>query len=280
MCEPLNIVTNGAPKCSLKCQFYYRYGNSSCQMSNTGTYLRIKYDGASDVLFNNGAYTPEEVRIYTPSVHLYSGKAAEGELIIVHKGNLGGLLVCVPLTTKGRSTSGSDLLREIITASPSSAEGSKSINLTDFTAGSFIPKERFYTYKRPFFDDCSGSDSRYVVFHQNYAALHVDSDVLKKLQIAKHNISTVEGDVSVNETGTKKNGFNGEGQIYIDCQPTGQSTDEIVYKDEEGLKFKMNPEVVQMIMSALMAIGFVVALYFGFQFVMKYLNGSEKNVKP
>lgn len=274
-CEPLNILTEGAAKCSLKCQFYYKYGNSSCQMVNTGTYLSITYDGMSDVVYNNKQYTPEEIRIYTPSVHKFADKAVEAEVIIKHKGNSGGLLVCVPVTTEGVATKGSELLKEIIQYAPTSSEGSKSISLADFNANFLIPTGRFYTYTHPFFDgECTPTEYQYVVFHPRYTSISLEQTVLESLQIAKHNIDTMEGSVSVNVSGTTKNGFAGDGQIYIDCQPTGQAEEEIVFKESTDSK-GWRPETTQMIVNILVGVIAIVAAYFILQFVLKKVEGLK-----
>ena len=41
-------------------------------------------------------------------------------------------------------------------------------------------------------------------------------------------INTVPGTAFYNEKGTSANGFSSDGQIYIDCQPVGESTDTVV----------------------------------------------------
>jgi carbonic anhydrase len=276
-CAPFNIVTEGAAKCALKCQFYYKYGNSSCQMVNTGTYLSITYDGTSDVVFNNKQYTPEEIRIYTPSVHRYADKAVAAEVIIKHKGNSGGLLVCVPVTKEGAASKGSELLSQLIKFSPSSSEGSKSMSLPDFNANFLIPSGRFYTYQHPFFDGvCVPRNYEYIVFHPRYTAVSLDADVLKQLQIASHNIETMEGAVSVNEAGTSKNGFAGDGQIYIDCQPTGHAEEEIVFKEPTQSK-SWSPEATQMILNVFIGILAIVVAYVMLQFVLKKIQSLKSS---
>jgi len=275
-CAPFNILTNGAANCSLKCQFYYKYGNSSCQMVNTGTYLSIAYDGMGDVVYNNKQYTPEEVRVYTPSVHKYADSAVAAEIVIKHKGNSGGLLVCVPVTLDGTASKGSELLSEIIKLAPSSSEGSKSISLADFNANFLIPTSRFYTYQHPFFDgQCVPDEYQYVVFHPRYASISIEASVMDQLQIAQHNIDTMEGSVSVNETGTTKNGFAGDGQIYIDCQPTGQAEEEIVLKEEKK-ESGWGPETTQLLVNIFIGILAIMAAFFMLELVLN----KVKSFKP
>jgi len=275
-CAPFNILTNGAANCSLKCQFYYKYGNSSCQMVNTGTYLSIAYDGMGDVVYNNKQYTPEEVRVYTPSVHKYADSAVAAEIVIKHKGNSGGLLVCVRVTLDGTASKGSELLSEIIKLAPSSSEGSKSISLADFNANFLIPTSRFYTYQHPFFDgQCVPDEYQYVVFHPRYASISIEASVMDQLQIAQHNIDTMEGSVSVNETGTTKNGFAGDGQIYIDCQPTGQAEEEIVLKEEKK-ESGWGPETTQLLVNIFIGILAIMAAFFMLELVLN----KVKSFKP
>jgi hypothetical protein len=245
-------------------------------MANKGTYLALKYDGSSDVVYNNKTFTPEEIRIYVPSVHTYAGQAVAGEVVIKHGGNSGGLLVCVPITNVGAASKGSELLTKIINFSPSSSEGSKSMNLPDFNANFLIPSSRFYTYQHPFFDgNCTPTNFQYVVFHPNYASIPLGASVLKSLQIANHNIGTTKGDVSVNKTGTTKNGFAGDGQIYIDCQPTGQTEEEIVFKEPTQSK-GWSPETTQLLMNILVGVLAIGIAYYILQFVF----GKVDKLKP
>ena len=236
--SPLDIKLADATPCSLKCNLYYKYGNSTCHITNAINNLRILYDGKSDVVFNNLAYTPTEIRIFAPSIHTFGDERALAEIIVYHTSSRGGLLVCIPIT-EGRAPPGKDT--EIISALISQAPGvneSTSLNIADFNVNFLIPKSRYFTYAGPLpYGPCDPSKIfQYVVFHPRFGSVVLDATTIKKLSQSIHssNIATKRGEaVYVNIKGTTANGFAGNGQIYIDCQPTGQSEEEVVYKETE-----------------------------------------------
>ena len=76
-------------KCDLKCSYSFNYNNSSCIATNRGDYISLSYDKSSKppVTYNTTNYDVQEVRIYIPSLHSYSGSKSDGELIIVESQN-------------------------------------------------------------------------------------------------------------------------------------------------------------------------------------------------
>jgi carbonic anhydrase len=235
MCDaPINIIKRGADICSLKCLLWYKYGNSSCVVNNRSTELVILYDGQSDVLFNSVPYKPIDVRIFKPSLHTYDGTFADGEIVITHKGAAGGLVVCIPIMKSNsvNASTGTNLIHDIITSAPSD-KGSTSLNLQDFNLNHIIPKSSYFSYTGTL---CYGTCDpkvryNYVVFPKKdgIALAQKTFDHLGNL-IHDSYIPVHEKPCFFNEKGTKSNGFSGEGQIYIDCQPTGEEG-EIMFKE-------------------------------------------------
>jgi hypothetical protein len=191
-----------------------------------------EYDGASDVMFNSVSYNPVEIRLFKPSLHKFNGTNADAELVIVHTGTNGGLLVCIPIGKSVGATSsmGSTMLESII-------EGTKdgesvSLNLQNFNANHFIPKSGYYSYQGSLlYGDCKRKELyNYVVFPPQ--SLKISVKMMNRLGNIIHDadVQAVSGDCYWNEKGTMNNGFAGEGQIYIDCQPTDDQG-EIVYKE-------------------------------------------------
>jgi carbonic anhydrase len=232
---PFNIVKRNAGKCSLKCLLWYKYGSSSCTVTNNTDQLFITYDGESDVMFNSLPYQPVEVRIFKPSIHTFDGVHADAEMIIVHKGAPGGLLICIPIMSSKNvnASTGTNVLDDIISNAPAKNE-STNLNMHDYNLNFLIPKSSYFSYTATLpYGTCDGTQYQYVVFPKQ--SLTIEQSTLDTLGNNIHDsyIKTKEGDVYWNEQGTKNNGFSGEGQIYIDCQPTGQE-DEIIYKEPTG----------------------------------------------
>ena len=235
---PFNIVKRNAGKCSLKCLLWYKYGSSSCTVTNQKDQLIINYDGDSDVMFNSLTYKPVEVRIFKPSIHTFDGRQADAEMVIVHRGTSGGLLICIPIMSSNSSnaSTGSNVLDDIITNAPAQNE-STTLNMHDYNLNFLIPKSSYFSYTATLpYGTCDGTQYQYVVFPKQ--SLTLDQETINTLGNHIHDsyITAKEGETFFNEQGTKNNGFSGEGQIYIDCQPTGQGDDdsEIMYKEPTG----------------------------------------------
>lgn len=231
---PINIVRQQTDKCNLKCKLWYNYGNSSCLLRNANDQLIIAYDGDSDVVFNSVPYNPTEIRIFKPSIHSYDGTYAEAEIVIVHSGGQNGLLICIPITISETSASnkGSAILEDIITHATNSSEVI-TLNIQDFNANNLIPKSSYFSYAGPIpYGTCNASsNAQYVVFHYKQGSMTVSQEIMDNLGKLIHDayIPIYEGKSFFNEKGTIENGFAGDGQIYIDCQPTGEDS-EIVYQ--------------------------------------------------
>lgn len=228
--SPRDLTIAKSSKCHLKCLYFYKYGNSSCNVTNASSYLNIMYDGASDVVFNTVKYTPTSIKIFKPSLHTFNGTAAEAEMFIEHDSTQGGLIVCIPISTGGKQSTGSGLLQSIIEDAPSVSDGTVTMNLTNFTANSFIPKSPYFTYTgtMPYATSCT-YNYEMLVFPK-MAAIAISQESMESLgkAITYSYINTVEGECFFNEKGTNINGFASDNQIFIDCQPVGASDDTVV----------------------------------------------------
>ena len=259
---PINIQRRLADKCSLKCLLWYKYGNSSCTVRNSSDQLIIPYDGESDVMFNSLKYNPVEVRIFKPSIHKFEGSYTDAEIVIVHTGPNGGLLVCIPVnaTTSVAASTGASLLEDIVTNAPDQ-EVSTTLNLTDFNLNHMIPKSSYFSYTGTVpYGDCNPEVMyNYVVFPVNSFQIHQNTlDALGNL-IHDSYIQVYDGDCYFNEMGTKNNGFAGEGQIYIDCQPVGEEG-EIIYKEQSTPDTKINLEWIYAFLYVIVG---VIIMYLG-----------------
>jgi carbonic anhydrase len=270
---PLDIQTDGAKQCSLKCLLHYKYGNSACKATTTLNSLHFSYDGVSDVVYNNTKYKPVKVIIVKPSLHKYSGKPASAELLIFHTSNQGGLIISVPITIETKSTRGSYLLKDLISSAP--AQGTASPSIADYNCNYLIPNSRYFTYSGPSIGSgCNTPSFQYVVFHPSYGSMSISDTTFKVLDrlIQPTYMAASTGPVFVNLKGTTSNGFAGDGQIYIDCQPTGQSEEEVVFKEPSTVGAQIPNDVLMTIL--LIVIG--AALIYGTFRLMKLVLGNVK----
>ena len=218
-------------KCDLKCEFSFAYINSSCVATNRGDYIALSYDDANvpPVIYNTVGYNVFQVRIYTPSLHSYSGTKADAELIIIHTSNTGTspLLVCIPINTATSTSPSAILFKNIITTTASSAPSDgehTNINISNYNLTDIVPRKPFFSYSatEPYLP-CTGKVN-YIVYNPLTAVLDIQPDILQKLKsIISDNTYAIKTGPKLfyNETGPIVGA--GSDQIYIDCQPVGQS---------------------------------------------------------
>lgn len=238
---PINIDKNYKSTCDRLCKFNYDYKDSSCNVENMGTYLKILYDNNSiaSVIFNNIEMSVNEIRVYRPSLHTYDGNHADAEVIIKHIGNGSNLLVCVPIQISSSSTTSSKILNTIVSnvleKAPNSGE-STTINIENFNLNNFLSEAPFYSYKATLpYEPCSGSYN-YVVF-----------DVKNSLQISSKSFSDLSKIISETKSIIKKTNFyfNKSGSVkglakndlgdgyYLECTAAGDEGT-VLYSTDPG----------------------------------------------
>jgi carbonic anhydrase len=239
---PRNIIRQQTNKCNLKCKLWYKYGNSSCLVKNNKDHLEISYDGENDVMFNMVPYTPTQILIFKPSIHTYDGQYAAAELVICHKGGINGLYICVPIIVSQTmsSSAGSTILEDIFKNAPTDVQPI-TLNIQDYNANYLIPKSSYFSYVGntiPINGNClENTNAQYVAFHQRHGNMTITQNALDNLGKLIHDsyIPVYDGKSFFNETGTKSNGFAGDGEIFMDCQPVGEDS-EIVYQESTNTK--------------------------------------------
>jgi len=230
---PINISSSKITgNCDMKCAYSFFYNNSACIVTNKGGYLSIGYDKSSapPVVYNAAAYDVSEIRIYTPSLHSYSGSKTNGEMIIIHKSNTGAndLLVCIPIksnnTTSGSALFMQTLINTVANNAPSEG-GQTSVNIPRFTLNTLVPHKPFYSYTATLPYQPCNSKVEYVVFDPANAYLDIMEDSLDKLyKVISQNPYDIKTGPSLfyNQNGPGSGGAAGN-EIYIDCQPVGAS---------------------------------------------------------
>jgi hypothetical protein len=215
-------------KCDFKCAYNFKYSESNLTAKNDGVMISLTYDNSSvpPVLYNNQEYTVSNIYITCPSIHLFNNSTAAAEIVIEHTPVKGGNLLCVgiPMASSTESSTSSNLITDIIqsvsTNAPAQGE-STNMNISGFTLQNIVPNKPFYSYTAP--------DTNYdwIVFGA-LESIPLNSGTLSTLsQIIKpFPITTPGNGLFYNSSGPNSTGGN-QGDIYISCQPTGSSKDEV-----------------------------------------------------
>lgn len=286
--SPINIsLSSITGKCDYKCAYNFNYNNSSCIATNRGDYLSLSYDNSSThpVIYNASNYDVNEIRLYTPSLHSYSGSKTDGELIIIHNPITGAvpLLTCIPIKSNNNSSVSSLLFKTIVdnVANSAPADGETttiSLGNQQFNLNDLVPKKPFFAYSatEPY-QPCS-TNVNLLVYDSLTVSLDIMPDTLTKLQsIIQNNSYDIKTGPKLfyNEKGPN---VGGGGDIYIDCQPVGESdeTTEIITDMGSAYTFKdfFNNPYFKFILVMLL---FIIVLY-GLKLVLNMFRGGAQNL--
>jgi carbonic anhydrase len=272
---PLDIAQSEASKCELKCQFHFNYGNSGCTVVNNGDRLTVDYDGTSDVVFNSQKYTATKLLIFKPSLHTYNGKRADAEMLLRHKNGTNELFVCIPITKTGPPSSGSELLSQIINNAPIKDKNSHTFSVPDFNANLLIPSCPYFTYTGTLlYGDCTDQEYNYIVFHPRDGYISLPEEDLTHLgkMLETTEVPTFKGDLFFNEKGTKSNGFSGDGELYMSCQPTGESEEEIIFKESDTPN---NSDTLKKAFVGLVGFFIIVVMFYLAKTMISYISKNK-----
>lgn len=232
---PIDIsASNSSGNCDLKCDYKFKYNASSCVGKNMGDYISLSYDNnsSSSITFNSTSYMVKEVRIYHPSLHSFNGNKLDAEMVIVHNSNTGEipLLVCLPIRVSNSMSLSSGFFRNVVTTMSKNApsEGdSTTIQINNYNLNILVPKKPFYSYTatEPY-QPCS-ENVNYVVYDATETYLDISKDVYEKMKkIVLENYYTTKSDVPFFYNSKGANSATSD-DIYIDCQPVGQSDETV-----------------------------------------------------
>lgn len=279
---PIDIKTSTAVKCTLKCEFQFNYKDSHCTVTNRGDYISLSYDttASGNVVYNLSNYTVREVRIYHKSLHTFDGgQKSDGEMIIIHDSVSGKepLFVCIPIKKDDSASVATDKLSKILKNVKTLANNSSGTTgiIPDLTynLNSFVPRKPFYMYiaSEPF-TPCLKSNTNYVVFPPTSETTvfinktDYDNILTKVIKQNTYAIKTNKIVVSYNSKGPVSGKT--DDQIYIDCQPVGQSdTTKTVVSNKPAIssaldtKSALNNMFVQLILGAFVFVLFIMIIY-------------------
>lgn len=215
---------NVAGKCDLKCSYTFKYSESVSVAKNNGIMISLTYDSANEpaVVFNQEKYNVGDIKLTSPSIHMFNGKSLSGELIITHNPVNGGNLldVCIPLKSSIETSTASEIITDIITkvaaTAPSSGD-STNLNMK-FNLQNIVPRKPFFYYTQGTKDT--------IVFGE-LEAIPLKSDTISTLQkiIKPYEVDIPQTQLFYNTNGPTSGVQVGNG-IYISCQPTGSSKED------------------------------------------------------
>ena len=281
---PIDIVKNNAGVCDKKCDISYDYPNTSVVARNKGEYIRFSFDKSSTppVFFNKEKYEVQEMRLFQPSLHTFSGSRASGEIIIVHN-NLSSsrtLLVCVPLVTNAIKEGEVDALINQVAQKANTVDSSTNINLNVFSLKKIVPSKPYFFYNGTLpYSPCNGSND-IVVYDKDHAVSITASSFINLKRIVSasdYDVHSPKNGFFYNQEGPSNfTGGNGEDDIYFECNPTGDDGETLVatktISNTSGFDFTKYSWVLGAIFGALIL--YVLMRFFGIAF-NKIFNDSQ-----
>ena len=235
MTKPMNIAMNNMDNyCDEKCGYSFQYLTSNiCTATNYGTYLHLNYLNAgttAPVNFNSNAYNVDNIEIYCPSLHEFNGGKTDAEMIITHMPTSVGqpLIVCIPLSAAGKQSNTatqivSDIINTAVMQPLKEGDPAMAIKLNDYSLNKIIPLQPFYFY--------NDSNNYNIIVFGIENAISVNPSVISGLQTLIQGVTDVKYPsvefLEYNKYGPTIGNGSDNGEIYINCQPTGNSEEEI-----------------------------------------------------
>lgn len=225
---PINIVSNLADTCDLKCNYTKNYTITTVSAENKGEYIRYTFDTTNTppVTFNAEQYNVSDMKLYQPSLHLYAGVKCDGEIIITHSNvtQNTSLIVSVPIMASGTSEGVMDALINQVAIRANSDGGAAAIRIPSFSLSNLVPTAPFYNYAGTFPVVPCISNVEYVVFNKDNAINIMSATLinLKKI-VTPHSYTTHTNPNGLfyNKSGASSGTGGGGEDIYIECNPTG-----------------------------------------------------------
>ena len=281
--SPIDLTMNVNNVCNLKCSYSFQYAPTNLRITNKGDYLSLLVDDTTTppVIYNDQNYNVLEVRLYHNSLHTYSGGThADAELVILHtnQNNTKRLNVCIPVMQSSTATSDStiyfDQIINEVQATANSIGQQTVFNNPTLSLAKFVPMTSYFSYSGTLPWYPGNGDYDYIVFLKDNA-INISSQAYTVLQAVtnQHNniIKTNPYDVFYNATGPVPPQ---KGDIYIECQPTGEDGEILVpmkmdtggLMQNDTLKKMFNFTLVKILIGALIMIAI-------WKLSMKVING-------
>jgi len=261
--------TNVVGECNLKCDYYFNYSNSNCVVTNNHYALTLSYDKSTTppVTYNNNNYIVSDINIVSPSLHLYNSNLTNAEVLIKHTPVTSGPIftVCIPIKVFSSFSNSNSLMDQIISGASIGAPSSgltSNLPLTNYNLTSLVPKAPFFSYSANYAD--------YIVFDIT-SAIPITTTSLQKLgNIIKPfpGANPIQAGplLYYNKKGPSASKTLTNNDIYIDCQPTDASQEEVLVSNNKpgsnnGIQFDLGNSTSAFI-SVLQMFLLVIAIFF------------------
>jgi carbonic anhydrase len=283
--QNINITAkNISGKCDLKCSYSFKYSESNSTAKNNGVMITISYDSSATppVLHNQEKYVVDDIVIVSPSIHLFNGANAPGEIIITHNPVKGGnnLKVCIPFKSSTESSNASQLVTDIIskvaTNAPSDGD-STNLNISGFTLQNIVPRKPYFYYT---------SESTNWIVYGELESISLSASTISTLQqiIKPFPIPMPKADLFYNAKGPISGLQIGDG-LYISCQPTGSSSDKVQVEYDKtpssttiDFSNMMNSPTFQYLIYIIIGCLLFVAIFYGIHSFFKYLTSDAPKI--
>lgn len=135
--------------CGESCKYTHTYAACNCSVEcpSGGKYLILCKNSSCShqVSLGGKAYTLKSVRIYTPSLHVFSGQTAAAEIVLLHQRSGGEyFLVCIPVKKGDPDTNWFDFLKSM---GSWQCKGKQTINTTgNWSLENVLPDQKTTKY--------------------------------------------------------------------------------------------------------------------------------------
>jgi hypothetical protein len=280
----INTSSPNITSCTLKCDLTFDYRDiSDLTITNMGAYLSLKSNSENTpITYNLTTYNVKEIRLYSQTINKFNGQTSDGELIIIHTSDQGKnpVHICVPIKKGNSSAIETSVLSSVLSQAKrgahSTAPNSNQVVMQEedfvYNLNDFVPRKPFYMA---------------VVNSVNYIIFPPSSDTYVYINTSDFDSLTT---ITTQTTYTPVNpqiSYNAKGptvstsdEIYIDCQPVGESNDLTTVVNDNGkpalssefnLKNFFSNMFIQLILGSLVFVIFIVI-------VNKFLDAmSSKN---
>jgi carbonic anhydrase len=288
---PIDInLSKISGKCDFKCKYSFKYNNSACVATNRGDYISLSYDKSSSppVIYNSVGYDVQEVRIFSPSLHSYSGVKTDAELVIVHMSNSGTkpLLVCIPIKINNSMSTSAQLFNTVIETMSNSAPAdgeTTTVNTDNYNLSDLVPRKPYFSYTatEPY-QPCS-TIVDYVVFAPLNASLDITQeslDLFRTFMIDNPYDVKTGTKFFYNDKGSEVSMGNGE--IYIDCQPVGSSeeTVNVVNNKDSSYDFTFQDFLRNPFVKVFLGSLFFIIILYLIKYLLSFIKPQKGGTSP
>jgi hypothetical protein len=236
----------------------------------------------SYAIFNQNKFTVSAIQIHTPSLFTYNDTQAPAEIMIAHRGSnpYQELLVFIPIQSSSSppSSTAKAIVENWIQATSTyapSVNATTSQGIDTFNVSDLIPKSSFY-----YIDINQKVGSAIIIFNINNAII-ISDDTFSTLSnlitpIALTFTQNPSQKLFYNQTGVQLSTSTiSSNDIYIDCQPTGASEEEVGIEKENSpndLKLSLKDLHKSTFIIAIASVVIFIIVLYGLNTGMKYLK--------